>query len=81
MIRRISRIITDPARDPHAPDVYWRYDAKWGLECSGSVIRESGALWSWGGAEQFVPTPERVALWYRLMREATPGHPAHATAP
>jgi hypothetical protein len=62
--------ISEPRDDPHAPGVRWRYDGKWGLQCSGDVLRAFHKdAWSWSGAETFVPTPERITLWYELMRE------------
>lgn len=66
--------ISESRDDPHAPGVFWRYDGKWGLQCSGEVIRFGTVRdteWSWSGAENFVPTPARITLWYELMRSVT----------
>lgn len=62
--RVIRNRISRPAPDPHTEDIQWRYDGKWGLQ-----LLTPGSYWSWSGAEQVIPTPERITLWYRLMRE------------
>lgn len=54
-------------RDPHDRGTRWRYSAKWGLEWRDVRMPDWVTELS-----QFVSTPERVALWYRLMREVYP---------
>lgn len=59
--------------DPHDDRVEWRYDGKWGLHLRGLP---GHPYWSWSGAESLVPTPERIALWYALMRSVTSPAPS-----
>ena len=62
--RVIRNRVSRPLPDPHVEDVYWRYDGKWGLQWLSPEH-----MWSWGASDRFIPTPERLTLWYRLMRE------------
>ena len=66
-------MISEPRVDPHCPDVRWRYHEEWGLQYAGDpLVQGSQEFWTWGGADVFVPTRERISLWYDLMREVHP---------
>lgn len=69
--RVIATWLSSEADDPHAPNTRWRYDAKWGLEWKGDGAVDPRPWWT-TDLSSFVSTPERVALWYRLMRECYP---------
>lgn len=62
------RTISGEESDPHAPNTLWRYDSKWGLEWRGDNGIRVQIHWT-TDLSVWVATPERVTLWYNLMRQ------------